>query len=96
MKNGIVETETTSIIKRIRADIDTGLTSEQVAQRKDEGMDNKPVESPSKTANEIVKDNVFTYFNMLFAVLSILLIAVGSYRDLTFMPIIIDNTGASL
>ena len=92
MKNGIVETETTSIIKRIRADIDTGLTSEQVAQRKDEGMDNKPVESPSKTANEIVKDNVFTYFNMLFAVLSILLIAVGSYRDLTFMPIIIANT----
>lgn len=92
MKNGIVETETTSIIKRIRADIDTGLTSEQVAQRKDEGMDNKPVESPSKTAKEIVKDNVFTYFNMLFAVLSILLIAVGSYRDLTFMPIIIANT----
>ena len=92
MKNGIVETETTSIIKRIRADIDTGLTSEQVAQRKAEGMDNKPVESPSKTAKEIVKDNVFTYFNMLFAVLSILLIAVGSYRDLTFMPIIIANT----
>ncbi|MBQ9894023.1 MAG: cation-translocating P-type ATPase [Ruminococcus sp.] len=92
MKNGIVETETTSIIKRIRADIDTGLTSEQVAQRKDEGMDNKPVESPSKTAKEIVADNVFTYFNMLFAVLSLLLIAVGSYRDLTFMPIIIANT----
>ncbi|MCR5729657.1 MAG: HAD-IC family P-type ATPase [Ruminococcus sp.] len=92
MKNGIVETETPSIIKRIRADIDTGLTSEQVAQRKDEGMDNKPVESPSKTAKEIVTDNVFTYFNMLFAVLSILLIAVGSYRDLTFMPIIIANT----
>lgn len=92
MKNGIVETETTSIIKRIRADIDTGLTSEQVAQRKAEGMDNKPVESPSKTAKEIVTDNVFTYFNMLFAVLSILLIAVGSYRDLTFMPIIIANT----
>lgn len=92
MKNGIVETETTSIIKRIRADIDTGLTSEQVAQRKDEGMDNKPVESPSKTAKEIVTDNVFTYFNMLFAILSILLIAVGSYRDLTFMPIIIANT----
>ena len=92
MKNGIVETETVKQIKRIRADIDAGLTSEQVAQRKEEGMDNKPVESPSKTTKEIIKDNVFTYFNMLFAVLSALLIAVGSYRDLTFMPIIIANT----
>jgi len=92
MKNGIVETETVRQIKRIRADIDTGLTSEQVAQRKEEGMDNKPVESPSKTTKEIITDNVFTYFNMLFAVLSALLIAVGSYRDLTFMPIIIANT----
>lgn len=92
MKNGIVETETVRQIKRIRADIDTGLTAEQVAQRKEEGMDNKPVESPSKTTKEIISDNVFTYFNLLFAVLSAMLIAVGSYRDLTFMPIIIANT----
>lgn len=92
MKNGIVETELVKQVERIRADVDTGLTSEQVAQRKAEGMDNKPVESPSKTTKEIIADNVFTYFNLLFAVLSALLIAVGSYRDLTFMPIIIANT----
>lgn len=78
--------------RHIYADIDVGLTSEQVVERKAEGLDNKPVESPSKTVKEIIADNVFTYFNLLFFILSIMLIAVGSYRDLTFMPIIIANT----
>ncbi|MBQ8349429.1 MAG: HAD-IC family P-type ATPase [Ruminococcus sp.] len=77
--------------KRIRADIDIGLTSEQVAQRKEEGLDNKPVESPSKTVKEILADNILTYFNLLFAILAALIIAVGSYRDLTFLPVIIAN-----
>lgn len=77
--------------KRIRADIDIGLTSEQVAQRKEEGFDNKPVESPSKTVKEILADNILTYFNLLFAILAALIIAVGSYRDLTFLPVIIAN-----
>lgn len=77
--------------KCIRADIDVGLTSEQVAQRKEEGLDNKPVESPSKTVKEILADNILTYFNLLFAILAALIIAVGSYRDLTFLPVIIAN-----
>ena len=78
--------------QRITADADTGLTSEQVAKRFEEGLDNRPVESPSKTVKEIVADNVFTYFNQLFVVIAVLLILVGSYRDLTFLPIIVSNT----
>ena len=77
--------------KRIKADFDTGLTSEQVRQRFDEGLDNQPVEAPSKTVKEILYDNIFTYFNLIFVILSVLLILVGSYRDLTFMPVIIAN-----
>lgn len=78
--------------ERIDTDIETGLTSEQAARRKADGYDNKPVESPSKSVKEICAGNIFTGFNFLFAALSVLLIAVGSYRDLTFMPIIIANT----
>lgn len=78
--------------QRIEADAETGLTSEQVAQRKAEGLDNKPVESPSKSVGEILADNILTYFNLLFAIIAALLIIVGSYRDLTFLPIIIGNT----
>ena len=36
--------------------------------------------------------NVFTYFNLIFLVITILLIMVGSFRNLTFLPIIIGNT----
>ena len=77
--------------KRIKADYDKGLSSSQVKQRMEEGLDNKPVESPSKTVKEIIADNVFTYFNLIFVIISVLLIVVGSYRDLTFMPVIIAN-----
>lgn len=33
-----------------------------------------------------------TYFNLVFAIIAVLLILVGSFRDLTFLPIIIGNT----
>lgn len=90
-KEDKTETLQSSPPKRICADIDVGLTSGQVEQRKDEGFDNKPVEAPSKTVKEILADNILTYFNLLFAILAALIIAVGSYRDLTFLPVIIAN-----
>lgn len=77
---------------RINAPADIGLMPEQVSQRLDEGLDNKPVESPSKSIKEIISENVFTYFNFIFFILACLLIFVGSYRDMTFIPIIIANT----
>ncbi|WP_028518126.1 cation-translocating P-type ATPase [Ruminococcus flavefaciens] len=76
---------------RVKADFNEGLTSAQVKERAEAGQDNKPVESPSKTVKEIVADNVLTYFNLIFVILSVLLVVVGSYRDLTFMPIIVAN-----
>ena len=56
------------------------------------GWTNKGVEPPSKTTKEIVHENVFTYFNLIFVVLAVLLCLVGSFRDLTFLPVIIANT----
>ncbi len=88
--------KTEKIIKpdpvRINAPADKGLTPEQVSQRLADGLDNKPVESPSKSVKEIISENVFTYFNFIFFILGCLLVFVGSYRDMTFIPIIIANT----
>lgn len=69
-----------------------GLTSQQVQEHRLHGWTNKAVEPPSKTTKEIVHENVFTYFNLIFVVLAILLCLVGSFRDLTFLPVIIANT----
>ena len=70
----------------------TGLTDEEVRQRVEKGLTNRADISTDKTTKEIVISNVFTYFNLIFLVIAILLIMVGSFRNLTFLPIIIGNT----
>lgn len=69
-----------------------GLTQAQVDDRVFRGLVNTAPESPSKSAKEIVCSNVFTYFNLIFFLIAILLILVGSFRDMTFLPIIVANT----
>ena len=69
-----------------------GLTSAQVKNLKEAGKNNFSVKAPSKTNKEIIKENTLTYFNLVFLVIAILLILVGSFRDLTFLPIILANT----
>ena len=78
--------------ERISADTERGLTSGQVNARREAGYDNTPPEPPSKSVGEIVADNVFTYFNFIFLILAGLIIYAGTYRDLSFMPIIVANT----
>ncbi len=77
---------------RYRPDYRQGLTEQQVQEHWLHGWTNAPVESPSKTTKEIIRDNLFTYFNLIFLVLAVLLCLVGSFRDLTFLPVIIINT----
>ncbi len=69
-----------------------GLSEEEVQKKVLEGKSNIPIENPSKTVKEIIKENVLTYFNLVFLIIASLLILVGSFRDLTFLPIIIANT----
>ena len=77
---------------RYQADVRKGLTSEQVSEYRENGWDNCSVQPPSKTTKEIIKSNLLTYFNLIFLLIAILLVVVGSFRDLTFLPIIIANT----
>ena len=79
-------------IERVSVSYKEGLNDILVQERIEKGWTNHAVESPEKTNKQIVKDNIFTYFNLIFFVLSILLIIAGSYRNLTFLPIIIANT----
>lgn len=77
--------------RRFNADIRYGLNSDQVNEYFENGWSNEPVEPPSKTVPEIIKSNLFTYFNLVFAVLAALLILAGSFRNLTFLPVILAN-----
>lgn len=77
---------------RYQPDYHNGLTSHQVQEHWLHGWKNTAVDPPAKTTKEIIHDNVFTYFNLIFVILAVLLIIVGSFRDLTFLPVIILNT----
>jgi len=69
-----------------------GLSYEEVLERRRVGLSNDNVIAPSKTVREIVRDNTITYFNIVFLLIALILVAVGSFRDLTFLPVIIANS----
>lgn len=69
-----------------------GLTSQQVQEHRLHGWTNVAVNPPAKTTKDIIRENTFTYFNLIFAVLGVLLCLVGSFRNLTFLPVVIINT----
>lgn len=76
----------------VRADWRQGLTREQAAERMACGWDNRPVDASMVSTKDIIRENVFTYFNLIFLILAVLLIIVRSYRDLSFLLIIAVNT----
>ncbi|MCD8300038.1 MAG: cation-translocating P-type ATPase [Clostridiales bacterium] len=80
----------------VMADPGAGLNKAQVKERLAKGWDNKSLDTASKTTGQIVRENIFTYFNLIFIILAVLLIAVHSYRDLTFLLVIGCNTAIGI
>lgn len=68
-----------------------GLSDAEVQQRIANGRVNHAESHTTKTAGQIIRSNVFTYFNLIFAVIALLLITVGSWKSLTFLPVVIAN-----
>lgn len=76
---------------RYTVDIKNGLCSAQVDEYVQNGWTNKAVEPPTKTIPEIIKSNLLTYFNLVFAVLAVLLTVAGSFRNMSFLLIVVAN-----
>ena len=68
-----------------------GLTDEQVAAEVAAGRVNVIKEKAGKSYGRIIADNLLTFFNMVWAIVSVVLIAIGSFTNLTFLFIIIPN-----
>ena len=69
-----------------------GLTSQQAKELHQSGYGNIKVDNTAKSNIDIIKENVFTYFNLIFLLMAILLIISGAYNSLTFLPVIICNS----
>ncbi len=70
---------------------ETGLTTSEVARLTKQGKTNQVTTKSSMSVAAIVASNIFTYFNAIFAFLAILVISAGSYKQLTFLPVVIAN-----
>lgn len=73
-----------------------GLTTAEAEERAAKGLSNRTDIRTGKSVRKIISSNLFTYFNLIFLILAVLLCIVGSYRNLTFLPIIIINTGVGI
>lgn len=68
------------------------LSESEVSERVEKGLVNFNAETKSKSIKRIVFDNSVTLFNILNLFFMVLLILVGSYRDMLFMGVVASNT----
>ena len=68
-----------------------GLSSAEAERLKTEGFANVTNEKNGKSYGEIIMSNLFTFFNMVWAIVAIILVIFKSYSNLTFLAIIIPN-----
>ena len=78
-------------VERYQPDPGFGLSQEQVAARVRQGLHNGDSGIKTKTEGQIIRENVFTFFNLLNFALALAVILVGSPRSALFMGVIFSN-----
>lgn len=68
-----------------------GLTAQQAKQLGEQGKANIMPKSKEGGVGEILYRNIFTLFNLLNLALAVLLLIVGSYRNMLFLGVAISN-----
>ncbi len=72
--------------------ISLGLSDSEVKDRVEKGLVNKNSQSKSKSIKRIIFDNTITLFNLLNLFLMLLLLIVGSHKNMLFMGVVFCNT----
>lgn len=84
-------------LEGVYVDLDKGLSPQQVLERTEKGWvagDPKPT---GKTAGEIVAGQVFTFFNLVFLILGIVLMLAGSsFKNMGFLLVAFWNTAIGI
>lgn len=73
-------------------DLNIGLTKHQLENRKLAGLVNKTKQNSGKSYFTIFFENICTFFNLIWAVVFVALLAVKAYTDLLFIIVILLNT----
>ncbi|GAB3278935.1 cation-translocating P-type ATPase [Sinomonas notoginsengisoli] len=74
------------------SDAERGLTAAEVAERVADGRTNDIPPRASRSTWEIVRSNVFTRINAIFAVLAVIIFSTGHFLDGLFAGLIVANS----
>ena len=80
----------------LRPDPDAGLTRAQAAERARAGLRNTPPPDLTKSTGCILRDNLFTFYNLLFLALAGCLVAVGAVQETLFLGIVLCNAAVGV
>lgn len=72
--------------------IPEGLSSDAVERLKAEGKVNRTSTKVGKSYLKILKDNLFTFFNLIWLIIAVVLILCDSLKNLTFLVVVTLNT----
>lgn len=78
-------------VKRYAPQVNFGLTTDQLNERIQNNLVNTESAIKTKTIPNIIKNNLFTLFNLINFILAIAILYVGSYKNLLFMGVVISN-----
>ena len=81
---------------RYNPEITVGLNQAQVESRKNAGLVNRTKQNSGKSFLTIILKNTCTFFNLIWLIVFIALLLVGSYSDLLFIVVIILNTAIAI
>lgn len=79
-------------IPMLQADPAEGLSPQETKLRQSNGLSNIMPPSNTKSEGQIIKENVLTFFNLIFLVLALCLCLVGSFKNLMFLLVAAANT----
>ena len=76
---------------RQHTDLKRGLCQQEVERRRQAGEYNEQLERTTKSYQAIVRDNLFTLFNLINIILAALVFITGNYRNMLFMGVVLSN-----
>ncbi len=74
----------------------TGLSTAEANERAEKGLANVSTKDSGKSVKQIILGNIFTYFNMIFCAIALVLIFEGCFKDLSFMAVVVANTAIGI
>lgn len=85
-----------STVGRFAPTVENGLTTEEVQTRNEQGLVNVDSGKKGKSIAGIIFSDIFTFFNIIYIIITIILCVYGLWSQCTFLPVVVANTAIAI